>query len=58
MDLTELDSLAREWRGYITRHPHPDDPSRDAGYLSGLRICAQQLEETLARLRAFADMDA
>ncbi len=56
MDLTELDSLVREWRGYITKHPHPDDLGRDAGYLSGLRICAQQLDETLTRVRA--DMEA
>jgi hypothetical protein len=52
MDFTELEGLAAEWRDYIEKHPAPDDMSRASGYRSGLRVAAQQLEDTLARLRA------
>jgi hypothetical protein len=53
-DLSELESLVRIWRGYIDANPAGDDFTRASGYLSGLKLCADQLAETLERMRADA----
>jgi hypothetical protein len=51
-DLDQLAALARAWRDYINRHPSIDRDTRAAGFGAGLRICAEQVEETLARVNA------
>jgi hypothetical protein len=48
--------LAAGWRAYAAAHPAADDFSRDSGYLSGLGVCAQQLEDAIARARADAEV--
>ena len=53
--LSELDSLAAGWRKYVNENPAPDDMTRPSGYVSGVRLCAKQLEETIARMRADAE---
>src|SRR5271155_2700058 len=56
VNLDEIAALAAEWRTYADKNPAPDGFDRSSGYRSGLRICAQQLEETIARLRADAEV--
>ena len=53
-DLSALDRLLQEWRQWISRHPAIDDFSRHSGYISGLTICADQLQGTLEGMRADA----
>jgi hypothetical protein len=54
-DLTELDALVKAWRAYIDANQAPGDLNRAAGFQSGLRVCAEQLAETLDRMRADAE---
>jgi hypothetical protein len=53
-DLRDLETLIRVWREYTARNPVPDEFTRAAGYLAGLTLCADQLDETLKRMRADA----
>jgi hypothetical protein len=54
---TEFDSLLKTWRGYLAAHRGKDDTSREAGYWSALDLAADQLEETIARVRADTEGD-
>jgi hypothetical protein len=56
VNLDKIAKLAAEWRAYADEHPAPDGFDRQSGYRSGLRIAAEQLEETIARLRADAEV--
>lgn len=47
----EIEMLASTWRGYIATHEAGDQLRRHAGYVSGLSVCAGQVETALARLR-------
>jgi hypothetical protein len=49
--LTDLEALAGAWRDYLDG-PTDDNPfSRDDGFRSAVKICAEQLEEALRRAR-------
>jgi hypothetical protein len=56
--LNHLASLAGTWSREVREHPAADDVSsrdefsRRAGFNSALEICAEQLRERLASLRA------
>ena len=54
MDLTDLDALLTGWRAYLDANQITDGFTRDSGFQSALRICAEQLAETLDRMRADA----
>ena len=48
-DFGALDRLLFVWRQYLTDNPGRDDP-----YVRGLAVCADQLAETIERMRADA----
>lgn len=56
MDLTPLDSLLKTWRNYAASLNPTDERHRLSGIKSGITTCADQLEETIARVRADAEV--
>jgi hypothetical protein len=56
-DLTQLDNLLKTWRNYAASLSPTDERTRLSGFRSGVSVCADQLEETIARMRADAEND-
>jgi hypothetical protein len=51
-DIEDIARLVTEWRDFITKNlTSSDEFSREAGYRAGLSLCADQLEEMIARVR-------
>lgn len=52
--LLELKMLVLRWRDYVDGHHGVDEKTRQAGYMAGLSICANQLDEVVGRIKAGA----
>ena len=50
-DLTELDDLLAGWRNYVARQLPKPVMDCSPGYLTGVRVCADQLESILRRMK-------
>ena len=50
-DLTEFDRLLADWRNYVARQQHKHVQDCSPGYLTGVRVCTDQLESVLRRMK-------
>lgn len=53
LDLQELDDLVAVWRQFDG--PASNEFGREAGYRAGVKVCADQLAETIERMRKDSD---
>jgi hypothetical protein len=53
--LSEIDRTIAYWVGYADANPITDQHNRHAGYVSGLRLCHDQISGILTRCRGYAE---
>lgn len=54
-DLRELESLLAVWRATLAKAPCASEFGREAGFRAALMCCAEQLDETLKRMKETID---